>query len=201
MTNRRTRAIPEPSADEREEPERQVRRPKTSQAPTLRRRGKRCRGGGAVGHDAGHGRQNGIDGLSRPGVTARFDESRFGVPRRVGDEDVECVVALTLESIPREPTRWSTRSMAATNGISPAAVRHIRRAFGPNLACWLGTWSRILTGRGHCCRSTTEPWPKIVVPATPSHWPDPLNVPGTGRSTDAPTTERPFIATISRSQN
>ena len=70
MANRHTRAIPESSADEREEPERRMRRPKTSQAPALRRRGKRCRGGGTVGHDAGHDRQNGIVGLSQPGATA-----------------------------------------------------------------------------------------------------------------------------------
>ena len=38
MASHRTRAIPELSADEREEPERWVRRPKTSQASALRAR-------------------------------------------------------------------------------------------------------------------------------------------------------------------
>ena len=38
MANRRTQAIPEPSGDEREEPERWVRRPKTPQVLALRAR-------------------------------------------------------------------------------------------------------------------------------------------------------------------
>ena len=78
-----------------------------------RRRGKRYRGGGAVGHDAGHRRRfvaAGCDGL--------LDGPRSGAPRRIGDADVKRVVAMTLESIPRDATRWSTRSMAAAGGVS-----------------------------------------------------------------------------------
>ena len=36
----------------------------------------------------------------------------------------------TLESLPRDATHWSTRSMAAQSGISYASVRRIWHAFG-----------------------------------------------------------------------
>ena len=65
---------------------------------------------------------SGCDGL--------LDEPRSGAPRRVGDKDVERVVAMTLEPMPRNATRWSTRSIAVANGISPATMGHVRRAFG-----------------------------------------------------------------------
>lgn len=40
------------------------------------------------------------------------DEPRPGAPRKVMDADVERVITMTLESIPKGATHWSSRSMA-----------------------------------------------------------------------------------------
>ena len=116
MANYRRRAIPEPSADEREELERWVRRSKTSQALALRARiVLACAAGesdvavaerlGTTRVTVGKWRRrfvaSGCDGL--------LDEPRSGAPRRIGDADVERVVAMTLESMPQDAARWSTR--------------------------------------------------------------------------------------------
>ena len=58
-----------------------------------------------------------------------LDEPRPGAPRTIGDDDVERVVVRTLESLPRDATRWSTRSMAKACGLSSATVSRIWRAF------------------------------------------------------------------------
>ncbi len=64
------------------------------------------------------------------------DEPRPGAPRTVTDDDVERVVARTLEGTPVGATHWSTRSLAAATGMSQSAVSRIWRAFGlkPHLA-------------------------------------------------------------------
>ena len=81
-------------------------------------------------------------GVSRPSVTtwrARFnahrldglvDAPRSGAPRSVGDEEVERLVALTLETQPEDATHWSTRSMAKRAGMSQTMVSRVWRAFG-----------------------------------------------------------------------
>jgi len=58
-----------------------------------------------------------------------LDEPRPGTPRKVSDEEVERVLALTLESTPRDATHWSTRSLAAEAGLSRSTVSRIWRAF------------------------------------------------------------------------
>ena len=58
------------------------------------------------------------------------DAPRSGAPRRIDDEAVERLVALTLEEAPRQATHWSTRSMARCTGMSQSAVSRIWRAFG-----------------------------------------------------------------------
>jgi transposase len=58
-----------------------------------------------------------------------LDEPRPGVPRKIGDEEVERVIRLTLESKPRDATHWSTRAMAKRCGMSQSAVSRIWRAF------------------------------------------------------------------------
>jgi transposase/transposase-like protein len=58
-----------------------------------------------------------------------LDEPRQGTPRKVGDEEVERVLTLTLESTPRDATHWSTRSLAAEAGLSRSTVSRIWRAF------------------------------------------------------------------------
>jgi len=57
------------------------------------------------------------------------DEPRPGKPRTISDEDVERVIAKTLEEQPKDATHWSTRSMAAATGMSQTAVSRIWRAF------------------------------------------------------------------------
>lgn len=64
----------------------------------------------------------GIDGL--------YDAPRSGAPRTVTDERVEHLIKLTLESIPKGATHWSTRSMAAQSGLTRASISRIWRAFG-----------------------------------------------------------------------
>jgi transposase len=58
-----------------------------------------------------------------------LDEPRRGAPRTIGDADIERVVALTLESAPRDATHWSSRSMAALTGFSQSSISRIWRAF------------------------------------------------------------------------
>ncbi|NEW75367.1 IS630 family transposase [Streptomyces rhizosphaericus] len=59
------------------------------------------------------------------------DRPRSGAPRKITDEQVEALVARTLDQAP--PTgdsHWSTRSMAQAEGMSQSAVSRIWRAFG-----------------------------------------------------------------------
>ncbi|HUY08362.1 MAG TPA: helix-turn-helix domain-containing protein, partial [Candidatus Dormibacteraeota bacterium] len=63
-----------------------------------------------------------LDGLS--------DEPRPGVPPTITDQQVEWVIAKTLEETPRDATQWSTRSMAEASGLSRASIWRIWRAFG-----------------------------------------------------------------------
>jgi DNA-binding CsgD family transcriptional regulator len=108
MPNHFTRQKPEISAKEREELQRWVRRPKTSQALAQRARIILASEGGAsdmaiavqlgttretVGKWRRRFLQQGCDGL--------LDEARPGAPRQIRDEDVERVLTLTLESTPQ----------------------------------------------------------------------------------------------------
>jgi transposase len=58
------------------------------------------------------------------------DEPRSGAPRTVTDERVAELLVRTLETAPEDATHWSTRSMAAACGLSPATVQRVWRAFG-----------------------------------------------------------------------
>jgi transposase len=113
-----------------------TRRPKTAQALALRAR---------VVLAAAEGRPNDaiaaelrinprtVGKWRRRFLAARLDglldEPRPGAPRTIGDADVERVIALTLESAPRDATHWSTRSMAAASGYSQSSISRIWRAF------------------------------------------------------------------------
>jgi transposase len=135
---RRGRPIPELSVtnEERESLEQWSRRPKTSQALALRARI-------ILGCAAG---KTNSDVATHLGVTkqmvgkwrARFlnarldgllDDPRPGRPRTLGDAEVERVLAMTLESTPRDATHWSTRAMAEATGLSQSSVHRIWRAF------------------------------------------------------------------------
>lgn len=58
------------------------------------------------------------------------DEPRPGAERQIGDDQIETIVAKTLESTPRGRTHWSTRSMAKSVGLSHSSIGRIWRAFG-----------------------------------------------------------------------
>ena len=63
-----------------------------------------------------------LDGLS--------DAPRSGAPRKVGDDAIERLITLTLETQPDNATHWSTRSMAQRVGMSQTMVSRVWRAFG-----------------------------------------------------------------------
>ena len=136
MANHHTREVPQLTDEQTRELRRWLRRRKTAQGLALRARiVLACAEGAsdqAVADALGTTRMTvgkwrrrfvaqGCDGL--------LDEPRPGAPRSVSDEAVEQVVTRTLESTPRGATHWSTRSMAAASGLSPATVSRIWRAF------------------------------------------------------------------------
>lgn len=113
-----------------------ARRPTTAQAHALRARiVLRCAEGmsnGEVAEELGVGR--GTVGKWRKrfldtGMNGLLDAPRSGTPRTISDEDVERVIANTLENTPRGATHWSTRSMADATGLSQSAISRIWRAF------------------------------------------------------------------------
>ena len=59
-----------------------------------------------------------------------LDAPRMGAPRTIDDAKVDAVITRTLESVPKNATHWSTRSMAREMGMSQTAVARIWRAFG-----------------------------------------------------------------------
>lgn len=63
-----------------------------------------------------------LDGLA--------DDPRPGAPRRIGDEQVEAVLAATLERQPDDATHWSRASMVKESGVPKSTVGRIWKAFG-----------------------------------------------------------------------
>jgi transposase len=60
-----------------------------------------------------------LDGLA--------DAPRSGRPRQIDDDEVQRVLAKTLERPPDGSTHWSVRRLAAATGISPTSVHRIWR--------------------------------------------------------------------------
>jgi transposase len=63
-------------------------------------------------------------------LEALLDEPRPGAPRKISDAQVEAVITKTLETMPKDRTHWSTRSMSAQAGLSQTAIVRIWSAFG-----------------------------------------------------------------------
>jgi transposase len=124
------------TTDERDTLERWTRRPTTAQALALRARlVLRCAAGEtatAIARDVQVTKQT--VGTWRGRFLARrldglLDEPRPGVPRTIGDADVERVLTTTLESTPRDATHGSTRSLAKHCDMSQTAIARIWKAF------------------------------------------------------------------------
>ena len=125
------------SGEQRAELERLARRPKSAQALAQRARiVLHCAEGEAiqcVAAQVGYSPATVSKWRRRflaKGVDGLLDEPRPGTPRTIADEDVERVITMTLEEMPRNATRWSTRSMAKSCGMTQTAVGRIWRAFG-----------------------------------------------------------------------
>jgi hypothetical protein len=58
------------------------------------------------------------------------DAPRSGAPRQLGNEAIEAMITLTLDSQPVGATHWSTRRMAQRVGMSQTIVSRVWRAFG-----------------------------------------------------------------------
>jgi transposase len=122
--------------EEQETLERWARRPKTAQALAQRARivlrCTRMPSNIAVAARVGVTHQT-VGKWRARFVTRRLDglldEPRPGTPRRVTDGDVERILTRTLETLPRDATHWSTRSLAAKVGLSQSTISRIWRAF------------------------------------------------------------------------
>ena len=62
-------------------------------------------------------------------LDGHFDDPGPGAPRTITDDQVEGVVAKTLEEKPKDATHWSTRSMATEAGMSQTTIWRIWHAF------------------------------------------------------------------------
>jgi transposase len=125
------------TAEERQTLEQWSRRPTTAQSLAQRARfvlacatgkthGEIAAAAGVTRQTVGRWRHRFV----RQRLSGLLDEPRPGAPRTITDAEVERVVALTLESTPRDATHWSTRTMAKRSGLSQTAVSRIWRAFG-----------------------------------------------------------------------
>jgi transposase len=123
--------------EERGELEKLVRRRKTAQDLALRAKVVlRCAEGatnqavarevGVCAHTAGKWRER----FAEHRLGGLRDAPRSGAPRTVTDERVAELLVRTLETMPENATHWSTRSMAAACGLSPATVQRVWPAFG-----------------------------------------------------------------------
>src|SRR5271168_1732160 len=136
MPKGRPAAVVTVTAEQRVELESWSRRPKTAQALAMRSRIVLLAAEGSINksiarqlgttpHTVGKWRRRfisaGCDGL--------LDEPRPGTSRKLSDNQVELVLARTLESQPKAATHWSTRDMAQACGLSQSSVSRIWRAF------------------------------------------------------------------------
>jgi transposase len=123
--------------EEKEKPTMLARRPKTGQALAMRARivlG--CSGGLSNDEVAKRLRITGAtvckwrERFRVDRLEGLLDEPRPGAPRSITDAQVEEVITKTLDSMPVNSTRWSTRLMARKTGLSQTAIVRIWRAFG-----------------------------------------------------------------------
>lgn len=132
----RPKAVLELTGGEQSELERLVRRRKSGQALALRARIVLECASGATNTEVSESlavSMNTVGKWRRRFVERRLeglsDEPRPGAPRTVSDEQVEEVIRHTLESMPRNASHWSRRSMAERVGMTPTTIGRIWKAF------------------------------------------------------------------------
>lgn len=125
------------TSEERQQLERWTRRHKSSQALALRSRIVLACGDGMSNKEVAV-----LVGCSDPTVTkwrSRFVEARLdglvdaprsGRPATITAEQVEDVVAATLESTPANATHWSRAKMAEHTGLSKSTIGRVWKTFG-----------------------------------------------------------------------
>src|SRR5258708_19863636 len=59
------------------------------------------------------------------------DEPRSGTPRSIDDARIEAVIVRTLDSLPPDPTHWSSPGMANASGLSVSTVHPTHPPFPP----------------------------------------------------------------------
>jgi transposase len=131
-------AVPiELAESEREQLESWSRRPTSAQALALRSRIVLAAAGGASNAEIGRRLAIKVDTarkwrnrFARDRLAGLLDEPRPGQPRKITDAQVDDVITRTLETMPKDATHWSTRSMAAEVGLNQSAVHRIWKAFG-----------------------------------------------------------------------
>ena len=65
--------------------------------------------------------------FAESGQVGLLDRSRPGRPRKIGEDQVERVLAKALEPPPDGTTQWSVRRLADATGVSPTTVHRIWR--------------------------------------------------------------------------
>jgi transposase len=63
------------------------------------------------------------------GIEALGDVPKPNVHRKLADERVEEIIRLTLDSLPKGSTHWSTRKLARRAGVSQSSIARVWRAF------------------------------------------------------------------------
>ncbi len=125
------------TAEEKATLERFERRPKSSQRLVLRSRIVLACASGMSNREAAE--HVGVCPVTVGKWRSRFvsdrleglaDEPRPGVARTVTDEQVEAVIARTLETKPKGATHWSVRTMAKATGMPKSTVHRIWQTFG-----------------------------------------------------------------------
>ena len=81
---------------------------------------------GAAKHTVGKWRRRFV----KDRIIGLSDEYRPGRPRTVSDDQVAQVIERTLNTLPKDATHWSIRSMAAATGLSHTTIRRMWAAFG-----------------------------------------------------------------------
>ena len=68
------------------------------------------------------------DRFAKHGLDGLDDEPRCGAPRKIGDDRIEEIITLTLETKPADATHWSTRG-EGSGCVDLLSASHLARFF------------------------------------------------------------------------